>query len=82
MSKHTVEIEFDNEEAAKLFKDWMSCSGEQHFVNWFEGAKDDIKEFVGKWITFSYHHGKGDTSMPGPRRRSLCPAVPFLEAVC
>jgi len=63
MSKHVVKIEFDNEEAAKLFKEWMCEAGEQYYDDWFEGAKDSIPEFAGKWIRFWYHNGEGDTDM-------------------
>lgn len=39
--KHTLTIEFDNEEAAEHFASWLCESGEQSYWDWMEVREEE-----------------------------------------
>ena len=54
--KHTVQIHFDNEEAAMHFLHWLCGSGEQQYWRWMECREEEEDGNI-TTIEFDYFRG-------------------------
>ena len=70
MSKEKVKltIEFDNQEAAEHFGEWLNGQGEQDYWNWMEYREEEEKGNI-TVIDFDYHYPQDEQYPKNDARR-------------